>query len=306
LNIKSLKSLVQLAENRCDFGIHRHLGIPRSTLWAHITDIEKETGIKLIIRKKQNNVLTEEGKNFLPYAQRLLKLFEEGVSHSKELHSGEPEGELIISTTLAIANSWLMPSIRSFRSSYPGIQLKVIADDYMSTSTEMVSDIIVRPMAEKDFLQRRWSVLYHLGLYASPDYLKRNGVPKKPEDLLNHSMVGYGEHIFSYFPDVDWHLKGKWPGFPKLTPRLTINSTKSIYLAAVEGIGICSGAVESQIFYKGGLRRVLPDVDGPLVHSYCCTKRDMSQKLQRNVDIFNDFFVRYLKDLGVQIYDQEE
>ena len=45
----------------------------------------------------------------------------------------------------------------------------------------------------------------------------------------------YGEYEFSYFEDVNWHLKGKKFNLPKLTPSLSINSTGALYRASSEG-----------------------------------------------------------------------
>ena len=305
-NIRNLKALVRLSENGCDFGIHTQLGIPRSTLWAYVNEIERETGLKIISRKKQNNLFTEEGRNFLPYARRLIKLFEEGVSQAKTPDSDEPEGEIIIATTLSMANSWIMPSIKCFQEFYPKISLRIISGDAIDTATEMIADIVLRPIAEKDFLVRHWYFSYNLCLFASPDYLDNHGIPESPSDLAKHSVIGYGEHVFSYCPEIDWHLKGRWPGFPKLHPKITINSTLSLYQTAVEGIGICSSAEEANLFYKGKLTRVLPQITGPEVRVYFATKRDASQKLERNVQIFNNFFVNHLKNLGIEVKNEEE
>lgn len=299
MNIKSLRTLVMLAEHNCDFGIHRQLGIPRSTLWAHINEIEKETGIKCIIRKKQNNLFTEEGRNFLPYAQRIVNAFDEGLSKKESTDPEKPAGELIIATTTSIAASWLMCGIRSFKKDYPNIQLKIIADDYISTTTERMADILFRPLEEKDFLTRHWHVTYHFGLWAHPTYIQEYGKPKTPADMVNHHVLGYGEHIFSYFSDIDWHLKGRWGNLPRLYPDLTINSTKSLYLAAQQGLGICSAAQQSNLFYAGNLERILPEIDGPSISVYFCSKEEMSPKLEKNVNIFNDFFADYLQSIGV-------
>lgn len=304
--MRSLKALVRLAENACDFGIHTQMGIPRSTLWAHINELEKETGLTLIIRKKQNNVLTDEGKEFLPYAQKLLKVFEEGVTRVKSSEADDPEGEIILSTTLAMANSWVIPSIKKFQEFYPKIKLRIIAGDLVDTSTEMVADILLRPITAKHFFDRHWYFSYNLCLLASPEYLEKHGVPQTPADLTKHSMIGYGEHVFSYCPEIDWHLKGRWPEFPRLQPKVIVNSTLSLYQAAIEGIGICSSPVESSAFYKGKLTRVLPDIEGPEIRVYFVTKKEMGKKLARNVEIFNNFFVNHLKSINVEIKKPEE
>ena len=87
--------------------------------------------------------------------------------------------------------------------------------------------------------------------------------------ILSSAMV----NTFSYCPEIDWHLKGRWPGFPKLHPKITINSTLSLYQAAIEGIGICSSAEEAVLFYKGKLTRVLPQITGPEIRVLCNQER---------------------------------
>ena len=297
MNIKSLRSFVNLGDNDCDFGIHKEMGVPRSTLWTHVTELEKETGLRLVVRRKQNNLMTEEGKNFLPYARRLLKLFEEGVNQAKDCNGDTPSGEVTIATTAAVANGWMMSSIRSFRELFPQVQLKIIADDRIGTSTEMIADVILRPMPERDFLTRRWYIEHTMCLMASPEYLKQYGVPQTPADLI----LGYGEYAFSHFADIDWHLKGRWPGFPRLAPSLMINSTFSLYRAVEEGLGIGSVALESPLLYGGQVQRVLPEISGPKILTHFCVKKDLSTKMQRNIHFFETFFTQYLNQIGVVV-----
>ena len=71
MKIKALKTLLFLAENDCNFSGHKILGIPRSTMWSHISELETETGLKLIERRKQNSSFTEEGRTFIPFAMKI-------------------------------------------------------------------------------------------------------------------------------------------------------------------------------------------------------------------------------------------
>lgn len=84
MRIKSLKTFLYLVHHHCDFRGHKILGIPRSTMWAHINELEAATGLKLIERRKQNSSLTKEGRYFAPYAERMVTYFEEGVIKAKD------------------------------------------------------------------------------------------------------------------------------------------------------------------------------------------------------------------------------
>ena len=95
------------------------LGIPRSTLWAYVNEIERETGLKLFLGKSRTCSPKRDEVFFLCTSTH--QTFREGVSQAKT-DSDEPEGEIVIATTLSMAISWIMPSIKCFRV-YPKISL---------------------------------------------------------------------------------------------------------------------------------------------------------------------------------------
>jgi DNA-binding transcriptional LysR family regulator len=300
VRIKSLKTLLFLAKNHCDFKSHILLGIPRSTMWAHISELEAETGLTLINRRKQLSSFTKEGLDFIPYAQKIYETFEEALSSAKNPEEKEAEGEILIATTQAVGSSWLVPSIKEFNFLYPRLRVYIFADDAITKKTELTSDILLRPLGNSVEAKKLWCITYHHGLFASEPYLAKAGIPKIPEDLTNHCIMGYGEHEYTYFGDINWHLSGKWK-LPKLTPTLTINSTASLFMAASEGMGICSSTVESNSIYKTNLVRILPEIDGPVVRTFFAMKEDISEAKKKNIIIFKEFIEAYLKRLGVKI-----
>jgi DNA-binding transcriptional LysR family regulator len=306
MRIKALKTFLYLAEHDCNFGGHKILGIPRSSMWAHINELEAETGLKLIERRKQHSSFTQEGTSFIPYAAKIIKTFEEGLDKARASDTGRVEGKIVISTTVAIAHSWLTQSIKDFHLNYPNLSVNIIAEDSVPKKTEMAADILLRPIGNNPNFVKKWHILYHHGLFASKDYLARMGIPKSPEDLLSgHSILGYGEHEFSYFEDINWHIKGGW-GIPKLTPTLTINSTAAVFSAAGEGIGICSAPIESNTIFATNLVRILPQIDGPIVRTFFCTKVGANSSMERNLNVFRVFFEQYLMSLGIKIYHETE
>jgi len=270
-------------------------------MWAHVDELEAETGLKLIERRKQNSSLTREGAAFVPYAASIIKAFEEGLDKARESDTGRIEGNIIIVTTLSVAHSWLMPSIKDFHLLYPDLSVNIIAEDQVSKKMELSADILLRPVGSSPDLIKKWYVSYRFGLFASQEYLDRMGTPQVPEDLATgHSVLSYGEHEFSHFSDINWHVKGGW-GIPKLTPTLTVNSTTALYLATAEGIGIGSSAIESSTIYGRSLLRILPQIEGPEVKTYFCVKADASPSIERNVNVFRIFLEKYLKSLNINI-----
>lgn len=300
MRIKSLKTFLFLAKNQCDFKSHIILGIPRSTMWAHVSELEAETGLKLINRRKQLSSFTKEGLDFIPFAQKIYDTYEEALNTTKQPEEREAEGEILIATTQAMGVVWVVPSIKEFNSLYPRLRVNIIADDAISKQLELSADILLRPFGHSVEAKKLWYITYHHGLFASEEYLAKAGTPQKPEDLLNHCIMGYGEHEYTYFGDINWHLSGKWK-LPKLTPTLTINSTTSLFMAAQEGIGICSSTLESNTIYHQNLTRVLPNINGPVVKTFFAMKNEVNKIKMKNILIFKNFIEEYIKQMGIHI-----
>ncbi len=309
MRLRTLQAFIVLAENNCNFVVHKILNIPRSNLWAYVDEIEEELGVKLIDRRRQLNTFTPEGLAFIPEATKIVKAFEDAknkISHQGDGDNKKVEGTIVVSTTNAVATGWLMPSIKDFHNQYPALKVHIFSGDRLSKEIENSADILLRPLSEYgDNASRKWHIVYQHGLFASKAYLERVGTPQKPEDLLdNHSILSYGEHEFTYFEDINWHVKGKY-GLPKLLPTLTINSTPGLFSAAAEGIGITSSPIESNMLHGKNLVRVLPQIDGPVLKAYFAVKKNINLTTKRNVDVFRIFFEQYLMNLGVKLYHED-
>lgn len=301
MKLYCLKTFLSLAENNCDISIHTVLGISRSTLWSHITEIEREVGSKLVNRRKQNTTFTEDGILFIPYAKKIYATFEDSLAHMREKQGKGIPGEIVISTTKAVADTWLLPGMRTFSNRYPEINVTIVAEDELSKKLSNSADIFLRPMNNPANFRKFWRITYHHKLFASQAYLNSEGIPKTPEELIQHRIIAYGDQPFSDFEAINWLLKGKVYGLPKLTASLSINSTIGVYLAASEGLGICSCPVESNSILKGSLVKVLPEIKGPVVSTYFAVREGLREHKVNNIDLCRAYIETYLSELGVNI-----
>jgi len=306
MKIQSIYVFVKLAENNCDFRVHKLLGIPRSSMWANISDLEKTLGKKLINRKKQGLSFTAAGEEFIPYARKIYQTFEESLANTHDAEDSHVGGDLIISTTVATALQWSMESIKQLYNEFPNLRLHITASDAISREEENSSDILIRPFGDSDNFTKVWFMAYHNGLFASQEYINQMGMPKSPEDLTSHRIVGYGEYKFSYYDDINWHLKGHDYGLPKLKPFLTINLTKAMFDAAQHGLGICSLPIESNQIYEGSLIRILPHIVGPTLRMFFCVKKSATGRKLNSINVFNEFFKTSLKNQGLEVHQIED
>src|SRR5690606_1044577 len=107
-----------------------------------------------------------------------------------------------------------------------------------------------------DLVQKKLTVLNN-SLYASNDYLRSYGVPKKPEDLANHRLIVFGEDIRQPFAEVNWILSAGLKKDQERRASFKINSLYGMLKAVQSAIGI-AGLPDYMAKSMPGISRVLP------------------------------------------------
>jgi len=113
------------------------LYISQPSLSKQIKILEENLDTILINRERSQISLTESGKIFLQYAERILILCEESCRALMDLKNGE-RGNLTVGASQTIG-TYLMPRILAlFAQNYPQIDLKVQVDSTRIIATSMI------------------------------------------------------------------------------------------------------------------------------------------------------------------------
>lgn len=94
----------------------------QSNVTTRIQNLEEELGVKLFLRAGKRMTLTDEGREFLSYAEKLLALQDEAC---QSLHKETPRGRLRIGTMESTAASRLPSPLSAFSAKYPDVTLEV-------------------------------------------------------------------------------------------------------------------------------------------------------------------------------------
>ena len=166
-----------------------------------------------------------------------LAATENALMESKE----RPRGPLRITAPVAFGTMWLTQHMNEFHELYPEIQVSLLVDDRELDLLMREADAAIRvvPAKQPDLIQRPLVTL-HNSVYASNDYLRRRGVPKKLEDLDNHNLVTYGDDVRLPFPEINWLLGAGLKAKEERKPVLRINSLPGILRAIESGLGIAA------------------------------------------------------------------
>ncbi|MUT64661.1 LysR family transcriptional regulator [Paenibacillus sp. NEAU-GSW1] len=113
-----------------------HLHISQSAVTARIKALENSIGKTLFARDNRNVSLTQAGIAFLPYAERMLRLFDE----SKLTLSEQFERYVVLSGPGAVWHYQYLNHILSFRRDHPEVAIKFLSD---IDSGYMIRDLLL-------------------------------------------------------------------------------------------------------------------------------------------------------------------
>jgi len=124
LNLKQLKVFYYVAKNLSFTRAAEELFITQPAVTMQISSLERQYGLRLFSRKKNELSLTEAGKVLYPYAERVMEI---GFEAERALFNmkANPHGVLRIGTTKTIARYLLTPYILRFQTAFPRVRIKV-------------------------------------------------------------------------------------------------------------------------------------------------------------------------------------
>jgi DNA-binding transcriptional LysR family regulator len=271
------------------------LGLSQSAVSRQISALEDEISTPLFQRHARGLTLTDEGELLFSAVTDVLERLAAAEEALKNVHD-HPRGTLKITASHGIGAYWLLPRLNQFLTQYPDVELHLIMADHELDLAQREADLAIRMRApvQADLIQRRlFRVHYHM--YASMDYLKRCPMPKTLEEIVNHTIVVYGETAGPEIRDINWLLeaykKAVKPGDKGRVVR--INNITGILQAAVAGLGI--GVVPDYAAAQyPDLVRVLPDVDAPGFDVHLVYADSLRQS--KRVAAFRDFAVKASRD----------
>ncbi|MGE0754121.1 MAG: LysR family transcriptional regulator [Alphaproteobacteria bacterium] len=274
------------------------LNVSQSAISRQVSALEDSLKVALFHRHARGLMLTEQGEILYKTASEMLSRLsaaENALLESKE----RPRGPLKITTPVAFGTHWLAPHMSEFAELYPDIEVTILADDKELDIIMREADVAIRsyPARHPDLIQKSLATLNN-SLYASNEYVRQHGVPKKPHDLHKHRLISYGDAPLP-FAEANWalqYLKGK--EHPNL---FQINSLHGMLKAVEGGLGI-AGLPDYMVGNRPHISRILPTLKGPATEIYYVYSMEM--RSSKRVNVFKDFIVRKLAEDGLSTVTQ--
>ncbi|MBO6508978.1 MAG: LysR family transcriptional regulator [Roseibium sp.] len=291
MDFQSLRLFVLAADRLNISAAGRELGMAPAVASSRLAKLEQNLGADLLHRSTRKVSLSLEGAEFLPYAREILA--QEDAARAA-LGMGKPiaTGTLRFAASSTFAQLYIVPILNEFLEDNPGIDLDLRLSDTPFDLIEGSFDLALRNSAFEDTsMKGRKLADDRRVLCASPDYLKRKGVPRHPDELNSHQLLAFRNPSPRQLVNADGDRGVFDPRGANC--RLVMDDGLSQKLATLSGVGISTNSLWSvhRELDEGKLVRVLPDfeVEDPSVLWLVYPK---SNVLTAKVRVFIDFLLK--------------
>ena len=261
------------------------LGISQSAVSRQIAALEETLGVSLFQRHARGLVLTDAGHTLFRSTMDMAQAAQSANTALRDQQE-TPQGELIVSAPVAFGSTWLVPRLGNFVKKHPDLHLDLRLEDREYDLLKLEAECAIRLWAadKADLIQRKLGTVA-TNLYASPEYLKANGMPRTPQDLDNHRIIAYGDES-SPLQEMSFACRVGRDDAPPRPATLKVNNVFAMLRAVDAGLGIAD-VPEYMASTMPRLVKVLPENVGPIFDLYFIYPSDLRRS--KRVAAFRDF-----------------
>jgi DNA-binding transcriptional LysR family regulator len=234
------------------------LYLSQPSLSKQIRTLEKNLDVLLIHRENNKISLTENGKVFLEYSERILALCEESCRALTDLKNGE-RGNLTVGASQTIG-TYLMPRVLAlFAQNYPQMDLKVqvnstrvIAKNVINREIDIavvggeIPDELKKNLTVENFVEDEFSLI----VSRSHPFATKKIITKEDLYHLNFITLNSNSTIRKFIDNI---LTQNQIETRQLKIIMQLNSIEGIKTAVSLGLGaafVSSSAIEKEIELK--------------------------------------------------------
>jgi DNA-binding transcriptional LysR family regulator len=269
----------------------RHFNMSPAMVSKHVRTLEERLGVRLLNRTTRRVSATEVGQDYYERCLRILSELEDADRAAGDLQAA-PRGLLRVTTSVSFGVRQLAPLVAEYLAAYPDVSVDLTLHDDFVDILEARIDLAIRlgQLSDSSLIARKLCAV-EMVLCASPGYLKANGVPAKPRDLLKHSCLIYTHATSRAWAFTDGDGKEE---VIRVAGRLSANSGDALLALAIKdtGIALAPDYLVGDDLTAGRLIRLLPDYatqDTP-VYAVYPHSRYLSAKTRTFIDFLASRF----------------
>lgn len=294
--LQTMQTFVRVARAGSFTAAASQLGLSRALVSRHVADLEARLSVRLLNRSTRCVSVTQEGDVYLAKCERLLEEIE-ALEGSVARDRMSAKGAIKVHAPKTFGTVVLTDAVLAFSKAQPGIRVSLILGDFTFRPYDFVEQgfdmgIRISPIRDSALIARKIGSVESL-LCASPRYLKREGMPKTPDELAGRPCLA---HLNLAPNDRVWTFHG-----PKGVKSIDVsgpffsNSALVLRKAALAdmGIAVLPDYCVRDCLSEGSLVRVLPQFR--LAPRPILVVRPRTKYMTEKDRLFVDFLAKWFK-----------
>ena len=289
--LAAFRVFVRVAEARSFSAVAREMGTTQPAVSRQVAALEEHLGARLIQRTTRSLALTEDGRDLLGHARRVLDCVEEAEASVGRRHS-LPGGLVRLGSSSTFGRLYIAPRMSRLLERYPELAIELRMSDGVSDLVAEGIDVAIRVgMVQDSTLVARKIGSSRRVTVGSAACIAAYGEPKHPTELERLPCV-----IFTgTATPAEWRFEGPDGSVSvNVSGRFRTDNGEAVREAVLSGLGF---AVLPMWFFgteltDGTLRPVLTQWEPPrsAISAVYPTRRNLAPRTRAVIDFFLDEF----------------
>jgi len=191
-DLGELSAFAIVAQERSFTRAAVRLGVSQSALSHSMRGLEKRLGLQLLARTTRSVSPTAAGAALLHELAPALERIEQAVAEVRKQREN-PAGRIRLIIPRTATQMVLLPRLAQFSRTYPEIVLEITSsnDPVDLVAGEYDAGVQLGEFIERDMIAVRVTKEMRLAVVGSPAYFKSNPIPRHPQNLKDHSCIGF-------------------------------------------------------------------------------------------------------------------
>src|SRR5580692_994325 len=258
-DLGELSGFAIVAEERSFTRAAARLGVSQSALSHSMRGLEKRLGLQLLARTTRSVSPTAAGTALLQDLTPALERIERAVAETRKQRE-RPAGRIRLIIPRTATKMVILPKLAQFTRTYPEIVLEVTSsnDPVDLVAGEYDAGVQLGEFIQRDMIAVRVTKELRLAVVGSPAYFEANTIPRHPQDLKDHSCIGFRFSNTFYRWEFE---KGRKALTVSPQGPASFDDPDLVIQAVMDGVGIGTAMEDTlaEMIAKGRLIQVLTD-----------------------------------------------
>jgi len=205
------------------------------TVVRTLAALERQLGVSLLNRTTRRIHLTDAGAQYLDRCRVILSEVQDAEAKLSSAQA-EPQGRLAVTASVSFGQRYVAPIVGEFIQRHKDVNVDMLFVNRVVNMVEEGLDVAVRigHLRDSSLVAIRIGKVRRV-VCASPQYLRRHGVPRAPEEVKSHRWVRHT----GLSPRSEWDFRiGRRAMAVPITCALVSNEIDSVLNACVNGLGL--------------------------------------------------------------------